>query len=149
ITPVFYTGGTMRNVKRLNSFTLAQAAAAGAPSCAGIFSFVQQSSAPPPFAKANPKPPNPPTTIRAAVAPSVPLHPSPTTKTSKSNPIHRAAGAPQSSGTFNNVQQSSSPSPKRETNPPTALTPRQVAAARLLVLGRTNRAAASELDVEE
>ena len=53
---------------------------------------------------------------------------------------------------FNNVQECSAPDgiADYETNPtPAQLTPRQIAAARLLALGRTGRAVARELGLEE
>jgi hypothetical protein len=59
------------------------------------------------------------------------------------------AGAAGGSKTFENARQCSAPARDCKTNPPPMLAPRQVSAARLLLAGRTCRAAARELGVEE
>jgi FixJ family two-component response regulator len=60
-----------------------------------------------------------------------------------------ASGVRQGAATCNRVQQTTAVAPDAETNPIHPLTPQQVAAARLLAAGRTNRAAASELGINE
>ena len=64
-----------------------------------------------------------------------------------------STGAPgrvqESAAKCNGVQQSAAPAGRDETNPFGPLTPQQVAAARLLAAGRTNRAAAAELSLNE
>src|SRR5688572_20354567 len=70
----------------------------------------------------------------------------------RTNPIEPTPNVRESSGMFDNVRESSAPRAGKsdQTNPTqSGLTPRQVAAARLLVLGRTGREVARELDVEE
>src|SRR6185437_16452409 len=70
----------------------------------------------------------------------------------QTNPIEPTENVRKSSGMFNNVLECSAParSADYETNPkPAQLTPRQIAAARLLALGRSGRAVARELCLEE
>jgi hypothetical protein len=134
----------------INVSALARAAAAGAPTCAAIFANVQQSAVPRENVKTNPKPPssplNPPTGSSPVTLSAT--RPCPSRETNPIKPIPRAQ---QSSSTFRNVHQSP-PTPSSahcETNPPPDLTSRQLAAVRLLLLGRSGRAAARELDLEE
>jgi hypothetical protein len=70
----------------------------------------------------------------------------------RTNPIKARWGAHQSAALFGNVRQCSAPHAieNDETNPTApGLSPRQVSAARLLVLGRTGRDAARALGVNE
>ena len=129
---------TSRNVQAL----LARASAAAASS--EMSGNLQFSSARAKSAKTNPTVPS------RRVDPGITS--SPRTDAFGTNPIEPTPNVRESSGMFNNVRESSAERTGKsdETNPPRSeLTPRQAAAARLIVLGRTGREVARELKVEE
>ena len=135
----------MKNRHQLDE-TLSQAVAGAAPVWMEMFENVQQCSSPEPDSKTNPP-------ARAATTPA--LHEADAPPAVPGRPQGGVA-APQPAGSssemFNNVQRSSAQPPAIKTKPIASadqLPPRQLAAARLLALGRTGRAVAGELGVEE
>jgi DNA-binding CsgD family transcriptional regulator len=124
-----------------------------------IFNNLQQSSAPTKNEKQTQTDhPGAPVQLRCPLLPgnATPRPDSTSRPARKTKPIRPMSDVQESSTTFRNLQQSSAHTPgaKNETKPtdaaaPSVLTPRQLAAARLLVLGRTARQTAREIGVEE
>jgi hypothetical protein len=127
----------MKAAKHITHAALTQAAAACAPRCSGIFGDVRFSSPSNQIDKTKPNP------LAAAASASSPLTP-------ERSPVNSSGDGRKCSGMFNDVQQSAAHERNSKTKPTlTGLTVRQTSAARLLVLGRTGRQVARELDVEE
>jgi hypothetical protein len=126
---------------------LSKAVAPATPSCAGMFTNVREGAERSESANTKPTahPPAPSTTARSAppVAPA------------KTNPNKPIAGAREGAETCGNVRERAAATARAPygTNPTPRdkmeLTPRQVAAARLLALGRCGRAVAAEIGVNE